>query len=266
MTPYQLGRSFADMMYFDTHAHLTDERFDADRAALMEALPKRGLAFALDVACALQDFPKTHALTQAYSWVFGAYGVHPHYAGEVPTGYLDMIQEALDDPKAKALGEIGLDYHYDFAPRAVQCRIFAEQLELAQSLDIPVVLHIREAFGDCMDILRAHKNGLCGVMHCFSGSAEIAAECVELGLYIAFGGAVTFKNARKPLEAATYIPLERLLLETDCPYMTPVPHRGERNDPSYIPLIAQKIAQARNMEAEALMQATLDNGKRLFRL
>lgn len=254
------------MMYFDTHTHLTDERFDADRAALLAALPGRGLSLALDVACEIADFPKTQTLTQTYPWIYGAYGVHPHYAAEVPRDYLDAVEAALCAPKAKALGEIGLDYHYDFAPRETQRRVFAEQLELAQSLHVPVILHIREAFGDCMDILRAHKNGLCGVMHCFSGSAETARECVELGLYIAFGGAVTFKNAHKPLDAAVCVPLERLLLETDCPYMTPVPHRGERNDPSHIPLIAEKIAQARGMDAKALMLETLQNGKQLFQI
>ena len=237
------------MMYFDTHTHLTDERFDADRDALLSSLPHHGLALALDVACALGDFPKTLALTQAYPWIYGAYGVHPHYAAEAPDGYLEEVSSALRYPKAKALGEIGLDYHYDFAPRETQRRVFAEQLALAQSLGFPVVLHIREAFGDCMDILRAYRNGLCGVMHCFSGSAEIARECVDLGLYVAFGGAVTFKNAHKPIEAAAYVPLDRLLLETDCPYMTPVPHRGERNDPSFIPFIAQAVAQARGMDA-----------------
>ena len=258
-------RSFAEMMYFDTHTHLTDERYDADRAALLASLPERGLSFALDVACALEDFPKTLALTQQYSWIFGAYGVHPHYAAEVPAGYLETIASILQDPKAKALGEIGLDYYYDFAPRETQCRVFAEQLELAQSLGIPVVLHIREAFGDCMDILRAHKaSGIRGVMHCFSGSVEIARECLELGLHIALGGAVTFKNAHKPLEAAAYVPLDRLLLETDCPYLTPVPYRSKRNDPSYIPLVAEKIAATRGMDAEELMRITLENGKRLF--
>ncbi len=254
------------MMYFDTHTHLTDERFDADRDALLSSLPHHGLALALDVACALGDFPKTLALTQAYPWIYGAYGVHPHYAAEAPGGYLEEVSSALRYPKAKALGEIGLDYHYDFAPRETQRRVFAEQLTLAQSLGFPVVLHIREAFGDCMDILRAYRNGLCGVMHCFSGSAEIARECVDLGLYVAFGGAVTFKNAHKPIEAAAYVPLDRLLLETDCPYMTPVPHRGERNDPSFIPFIAQAVAQARGMDAEELMQATLRNGKQLFQI
>ena len=143
------------MMYFDTHTHLTDERFDADRDALLSSLPHHGLALALDVACALGDFPKTLALTQAYPWIYGAYGVHPHYAAEAPGGYLEEVSSALRYPKAKALGEIGLDYHYDFAPRETQRRVFAEQLTLAQSLGFPVVLHIREAFGACMDILRA---------------------------------------------------------------------------------------------------------------
>ena len=254
------------MGYFDTHTHLTDERFDEDRSSLMELLPERGLSLALDVACDIPDFPKTLALTKRYNWVYGAYGVHPHYAGDVEKGYLDVVAAALKDEKAKALGEIGLDYHYDFAPRDAQKRVFIEQLELAQALGYPVVLHIREAFGDCMDILRTYKGKLCGVMHCFSGSAETARECVDLGLYVAFGGAVTFKNAKKPLEAAASVPLDRLLLETDCPYMTPVPHRGKRNDPSFIPIIAQAIGAVRDISPEQVMEMTMENGKRLFRI
>lgn len=253
------------MPYFDTHTHLTDDRFNEDRTALLEELPKRGIAYALDVACDIKDFPKTRALTEAYPWIYGAYGIHPHYAAEVPDHYLSIVRDALSsDPKARALGEIGLDYYYDFAPKESQKRVFAEQLELAKEMKLPVVLHIRDAFGDCMDILRAHKNGLYGVMHCFSGSAEIARECVDLGLHIAFGGAVTFKNAKKPLEAAAAVPVERLLLETDCPYMTPVPYRGKRNDPSYIPLVAEKLAPLYGMTQDALMHQTKENAMKLF--
>lgn len=255
------------MFYFDTHTHLTDDRYNADRAALLEELPKRGLAYALDVACDIKDFPKTRALTEAYPYIYSAYGIHPHYAAEVPENYLTVVRDALaSDPKARALGEIGLDYYYDFAPKDAQKRVFAEQLELAKEMKLPVVLHVRDAFGDCMEILRAHKSGLYGVMHCFSGSAEIARECMELGLHIAFGGAVTFKNAKKPIEAAAAVPLDLLLLETDCPYMTPVPYRGKRNDPSFIPFVAEKLAPIYGMEPEALMERTADNAKKLFRI
>jgi len=253
------------MPYFDTHTHLTDDRYNEDREALLHSLPGRGLMYALDVACDIKDFPKTRALTAQYPWIYGVYGVHPHYAAEIPENYLSLVKDAIDsDPKACALGEIGLDYYYDFAPKDAQKRVFAEQLQLAKAMQLPVVLHVRDAFGDCMDILRAHRDGLFGVMHCFSGSAEIARECLDLGLYIAFGGAATFKNAKKPLEAAAAVPLDRLLLETDCPYMTPVPYRGKRNDPSYIPLVAEVLAPIYGIESEELMYRTAENAKKLF--
>ncbi len=253
------------MPYFDTHTHLTDDRYQDDREALLASLPERGLLYALDVACDIKDFPKTRALTASYPHIFGAYGVHPHYAAEVPENYLALVQNAIEsDPKARALGEIGLDYYYDFAPKEAQKRIFSEQLDLAKAMHLPVILHVRDAFGDSMEILRQHRNGLFGVMHCFSGSAETAKECLELGLHIAFGGAVTFKNAKKPIEAAAVVPLDRLLLETDCPYMTPVPYRGKRNDPSFIPLIAEALAKVHGISEEELMCITADNAKKLF--
>lgn len=253
------------MPYFDTHTHLTDDRYIDDREELLASLPDRGLLYALDVACDIKDFPKTRALTQAFPYIYGAYGVHPHYAADVPADYLTLVRDAIEsDCKARALGEIGLDYYYDFAPKDAQKRIFEEQLDLAKDMHLPVVLHVRDAFGDCMQILRRHRDGLFGVMHCFSGSAETAKECLELGLYIAFGGAVTFKNAKKPIEAAAAVPLDKLLLETDCPYMTPVPHRGKRNDPSFIPLIAEMLAPIYGISPEELMKITTDNAKTLF--
>lgn len=163
-----------------------------------------------------------------------------------------------------ALGEIGLDYHYDLSPREDQKKWFVEQLELAKQLGYPVVLHIREAFGDCMEILREHKDGLHGIMHCFSGSVETAYECLDLGLSFSFGGAVTFKNAKKPIEVIRSIPLESILLETDCPYMTPVPHRGERNDPSYIGLTCEKIAEIRGMDISEAADITYRNACKAF--
>ena len=252
------------MQYFDTHTHLTDERFDPDREALVASLPDRGAALLLDVACAAEDFEKTLALCARYDFIYGAYGVHPHYASAPGGGWERALRAALSDKKAVVLGEIGLDYHYDFSQKEDQKRLFADQLYMARELDLPVVLHIREAFGDCMDILRAHKAGLRGVMHCFSGSVETARECLDLGLYIAFGGAVTFQNAKKPLEAAAFVPADRLLVETDCPYMTPVPHRGKRNDPSFVPLTLAALAQARGTDAETLACVTMENGKKLF--
>lgn len=255
------------MPYFDTHAHLTDERFDADRDALLASLPALGIARVLDVCCDAADWEKTRALLDAYDFIYGAVGMHPHEAGHTTAADIERVAEAIRAcPKAVGLGEIGLDYHYDFAPREVQRRWFDAQLSLAEALDVPVILHIREAFGDCMDILRAHPNGLRGEMHCFSGSVEIARECLNRGLYIAFGGAITFKNANKLLDAARYVPADRLLLETDCPYMTPVPHRGERNDPGYLPLVAARLAALRETDPETLAAQTLRNGCNLFGL
>ncbi|PWM47971.1 MAG: hydrolase TatD [Clostridia bacterium] len=252
------------MRFFDTHAHLNDESFDTDRAALIEGLPSCGAELILDVACAAEDFEKTLEITAKYPFIYGAYGIHPHYASDPGENWEARLRRALCDKKAACLGEIGLDYHYDLSEKEDQKKLFDYQLKLAKELGFPVSLHIREAFGDAMEILRANKDGLRGVMHCFSGSVETARECLDLGLYIALGGAVTFKNAVKPIEVAKYVPADRLLLETDCPYMTPVPHRGKRNDPSFVPIIAQCIADARGEDADALAKNCLENGKRLF--
>ena len=192
--------------------------------------------------------------------------MHPHEAAETELVHLDQIKAYAAHDKVMAIGEIGLDYHYDFAPRDVQKKWFAHQLELAQQLKLPVSLHIREAFGDCMDILRAHKNGLKGVMHCFSGSLETAFECIDLGLSIAFGGAITFENAKKLSAVAARVPLESIVLETDCPYMTPVPFRGKRNDPTLLLHTAKKLAELQEKPLEEIAEATFQNGLRLFEM
>ncbi|MEG1810448.1 MAG: TatD family hydrolase [Clostridia bacterium] len=254
------------MKLFDTHAHLTDERFNEDRDTLIPKLPGLGIARVIDVACDVRTADATVDLLNRYDFIYGAVGMHPHEAGETTQAHMDDIIRYLAHPKMLALGEIGLDYHYTFSAHEIQRKWFATQLELAIQLNVPVVLHIREAFGECMDILRAHKNGLKGVMHCFSGSVETAFQCLDMGLYIAFGGALTFSNAVKQAETASKIPLDRILLETDCPYMTPVPHRGKRNDPSFIIHTAQKLAQLRGIDADELAQATYNNATVLFGL
>ncbi|MBR3298586.1 MAG: TatD family hydrolase [Clostridia bacterium] len=251
---------------FDTHAHLNDEAFDTDREAVIESLAEYGVARVIDVACDVRTVDKTLALLEKYPFIYGTAGMHPHDASAMDNALMDRLKKVLSHKKMLALGEIGLDYHYDFSPREVQRRWFAEQLELARELDMPVTLHIREAFGDCMDILKAHKNGLRGVMHCYSGSVETAYECLDLGLAFSFGGAVTFKNAKKPIEVIEKLPLESILLETDCPYMTPVPYRGRRNDPSFIGLVAEKIAEIRGMSAEELSEVTFNNANRVFEM
>lgn len=244
---------------FDTHAHLTDERFDEDRASLISSFPECGVTRVIDVACRIDQAENTLALTRKYDFIYASVGVHPHEVGDMTRDDLDALSRIVQTDKVVALGEIGLDYHYDFAPRDLQRKWFSEQLELAISLKMPVSLHIREAFGDCMDILRAHKDGLHGVMHCFSGSLETAFEVMDLGLHIAFGGSVTFKNARRAVEVAAEIPREAILLETDCPYMTPVPYRGERNDPSFIIHTAKKIAEIRGETLDEVIDYTYKN-------
>lgn len=252
------------MNCFDTHAHLCDEKFDADREELTASLPEKGVALCINVACEVSEFEDSAALTHRYPFLYGAYGIHPHVASNPGEDWENKLRAALADEKAVSLGEIGLDYHYDFSERSDQKRVFARQLEMARELNLPVQLHIREAFGESMEILRAHRDGLRGEMHCYSGSVETARECLELGLYIALGGAVTFENARRLLDVAAYVPDDRLLVETDCPYLTPVPFRGRRNDPSMIVHTVRRLAEIRHATAEHVARITLENGKRLF--
>lgn len=250
---------------FDTHAHYLDERFDEDRQAVLSALPGRGVYAVLEAACEAADIGKIRALTHMYPHVWGGAGVHPHHAEQLTDDVCRAIERALlDDEKIVALGEIGLDYHYDFSPRALQKTVFDRQLALAARLKRPVLIHDREAHGDMLELLRPYKGRLTGVMHCFSGSYETAVQCIDIGLHIGFGGALTFHNASRLRDVAARLPLERLLIETDCPYMTPVPHRGKRNDSSLMHLTLEALALARGAAAEAIAQATAENAERLF--
>ena len=247
------------MELFDTHAHLSDEAFDEDRHSLIPKLFESGVTRIIDVACDVRTADRTIELIDRYPFIYGTVGMHPHDVSAMDNAMMDRISDILQHKKMLALGEIGLDYHYDLSPRDCQRKWFAEQLELAKQLGYPVVLHIREAFGDCMDILHAHRDGLRGVMHCYSGSVETAFECLDLGLKFSFGGAVTFKNAKKPVEVVQKLPLDSIMLETDCPYMTPVPHRGERNHPGFMHLTAEKIAEVRGISAEEVCSACGSN-------
>jgi len=244
----------------DTHAHYTDKRFDPDREALLAALPGQGVAFVLNCGSNVRDSRRALELAEQYEYIYAACGTHPHEAKAFENKA--ELCKLLQHPKCVAVGEIGLDYHYDFSPRDVQKDAFRAQLELACELGLPVVIHDREAHEDTLRILQEFRPH--GVMHCFSGSAEFAREIIGLGLYISLGGAVTFKNARKPLEVAAQLPLERLLLETDAPYMAPVPHRGQRCDSRHIGLIAEKIAEVRGIDTQALINACTENARVLF--
>lgn len=252
------------MQLFDTHAHLSDEKFDLDRHELIPSLYEYGVKKIIDVACDIRSADKTIDLLNRYPFIYGAVGMHPHDVKYMDNSLMDKLIEYMRHEKVLALGEIGLDYHYDYSPRDIQRAWFTEQLELAKQLGYPVVLHIREAFGDCMEILKAHKNGLRGVMHCYSGSVETAYECLDLGLSFSFGGAITFKNAKKTLDVISSLPIENILLETDCPYMTPEPYRGKRNDPSYLNYVCEKMAEQRKMDKEEVAERTYQNAINLF--
>lgn len=252
------------MRIFDTHAHLLDEQFDADREALVASLSDAGIAHVMEACCDEAGIDRTVAFVQRVPFLYGSAGVHPHSADEFTPETLDHIRAALTQERMVAIGEIGLDYHYDFSPRDVQRDCFDAQLALAAELKRPVIIHDREAHGDCMDMLRRYRGRLSGVMHCFSASYEIAKECIDLGLFIAFGGALTFKNAVNQWEIASKLPLDRLLIETDCPYMTPVPLRGTRNDPTKIRYTLEKLAALRNTDPEPLSETLYQNSFRAF--
>ena len=250
-------------MYFDSHAHLDDRRFDDDRAEIFADLKSHGVRLIMNVGCDLPSSERSVALAEQYDFVYAAVGSHPDDADHVDGRLLDRYRALAAHPKVRAIGEIGLDYHYEDVPRTRQIIAFEEQLELAEALKLPVIVHEREAHGDAMDIITRHSEAR-GVFHCFSGSAEMALWLAERGWYLGFTGVVTFKNARRALEAVQALPMERILIETDCPYMAPEPHRGRRNDSRYVPLVAAKIAQLKGLSPEEAGRITAENAKRLF--
>lgn len=247
---------------FDTHAHYDDSRFDEDRDELIASLSEKGVSHIVNCGCDLKSSLTTVALAEKYDFVYAAVGVHAHEAEEATEGDLAEIESLYEREKVVAVGEIGLDYHYDFSPIERQLEIFERQLILANRLDLPVIVHDREAHEDTMNLLKKYKPK--GVVHCFSGSAEMAKEIVKFGMYIGIGGAVTFKNAKKPVEVVEYLPLDRLLLETDAPYMTPVPFRGQRCDSAHIAYTAEKIAEIKAIDTQELIDICNKNAKNLF--
>ena len=247
---------------FDSHAHYDDSRFDEDRDELLTSLKDEGVSYIVNCGCDLRTCLKTLEISEKHDFLYAALGVHPHEAEKTTEEDLAEIRKLYCNKKVVAVGEIGLDYHYDFSPREIQKEVFEKQLILANELDLPVIVHDRESHEDTMNLLKKHRPK--GVVHCFSGSVEMAKEIVKLGMYIGLGGAVTFKNAKKPIEVAEYIPLEYLLLETDAPYMTPVPHRGERCHSGHIALTAEKIAEVKGMDTQELIDRCNENAKRLF--
>lgn len=248
---------------FDSHAHYDDPAFDGDRETFLAALPDMGIFHVVDCGADLASSEKAAALAEKYPYFSFAAGIHPEEAHDLPTDWEARINGLLDRPKAVAVGEIGLDYHFEEnPPRKIQKDIFERQIQIAAAHRLPIIVHDRDAHGDTMEILRKYRPK--GVVHCFSGSVEMAREVLKLGMYVGLGGAVTFKNARVPVAVAAMVPPDRLLLETDCPYMAPVPHRGQRNDSSLIACTAQRIAEIRGEDAQSLIDRACQNAKELF--
>ena len=254
------------MPLFDTHAHYDDPQFDPDREALLTALPENGVGLVVNPGCDIPTSRQAIALAERYPHVYAAVGYHPENCGPYVPEDLDTLRALARHPKAVAIGEIGLDYYWaENPPRDFQRQVFRAQLQLAEELDLPVIVHDREAHGDSLAIIREFP-AVRGVFHCFSGSAEMARELVKLGWLISFTGVLTYKNARKALEAAAAVPLDRLMIETDSPYMAPAPNRGRRNDSRNVAFICQKLAEVKGVSPEECARITWENGKRFFRI
>ena len=262
-------------MIFDTHAHYDDHAFDEDREELLSGLSESGIGAVVDVCADMDDLDRILALAERFKTVYASVGVHPSNVASLNEDHMELLKRACDNPKVVAVGEIGLDYHYRLEddpsetdpPRDVQKKWFIRQLELAKETGMPVIIHSRDATADTLEIMRdAHSHGITGVIHCFSGSAETAKEYLKMGYYLGIGGVITFKNGRVLREVVEVSPMEKLVIETDCPYLAPVPHRGKRNDSRYLPLVVGAIAEIKGISADEVINITEENAKRLYRL
>ena len=253
-------------MLFDSHAHLNDERFDEDREELISSLQEKGVDLVVNPGACIKTSIESVELANKYDFIYAAVGVHPHDVGELDeTAIYTLRQLATENKKVVAIGEIGLDYYYDNYPREVQKEWFIKQIELANELKLPIIIHDRDAHGDTFEIIKKYKSPEIGcVLHCYSGNVELAREYVKMGCYISLSGTVTFKNNKKTKEVAREIPLDRLFIETDSPYMAPTPHRGKRNDPSLVQFVADTIAVEKGVSYETVCEATKENAKRFF--
>ncbi len=252
-------------MYFDSHTHLNDERFNVDQKEVITRAYEEGITLMMLPGADLESSQSAVVIANQYSYVYAAVGVHPHGANVMDELTLGLLRSLSRDKKVRAIGEIGLDYYYDNSPREVQKKWFRRQLQLAQEMKLPVIIHDRDAHQDVMDLLDDADHYDVGVvMHCFSGSSELAKEYLKRGAYISLAGPVTFKNARKAVEVAEMVPMDRLLIETDSPYLTPMPFRGKRNEPLYVKYVAERIAEIRGFDTEYVAKKTLENAKRVF--
>lgn len=254
-------------MLFDSHAHLNDARFDKDIDEIIKRAKEEGVKYILNPGADFASSVASINLAEKYDMIYAAVGVHPHDAKEMDEDTISLLRELSKKNKVMAIGEIGLDYHYDFSPRDIQKKWFREQIRLAKEVKLPIIIHDRDANQDVMNILKEEKAFEVGVLlHCYSGSAELAKEYIKLGAYISIAGPVTFKNARKTVEVVEQIPLEYLMIETDSPYLTPMPYRGKRNESSYVQYVADKIAQIKGISYEQVANQTCENAKKFFNI
>ncbi len=255
-------------MLIDSHAHLDDLRYDTDRDNVLQRAEAAGIEAIVTIGCDLATSQAAVALAHAHPNILATIGVHPHEAKEIGEGWYESFRSLAQHPKVVAYGEIGLDYHYDHSPREIQRERFREQIHLARELALPLIIHTREAQDDTVTILREEGAAdVGGVFHCFSGDAWLAKDALELGFYLSFSGVLTFKNATMLRDIAKTIPLDRLMVETDSPYLTPVPYRGKRNEPAYVQYVAETLAEIRGNESvESIARSTVDNTKRVFRI
>ena len=251
-------------MLFDTHAHYDAEEYSQDRDGVLAALPEMGVALAVNPGCNIPSSKAAVELARKWPFLYAAVGYHPENCGPYRPEDLDVLRELAREPKAVAIGEIGLDYYWEEnPPKEHQLRVFRDQMALAQELDMPVIVHDRDAHADSLAVVREFP-GVRGVFHCYSGSAEMARELVKLGWMISFTGVLTYKNARKAVEAAQAVPLDRLMIETDSPYMAPVPYRGKRNHSGYVRYVCERLAELKGVSFEECARITMENGKRFF--
>lgn len=254
-------------MLIDSHAHLDDDRFSEDREKVINSLKENGISLVINPGSDLQSSISSVKLSEEYDNIYAAVGVHPHSASEMDEGTIEILKAFGKREKVVAIGEIGLDYYYDNSPRDVQRKWFKRQIQLAKELNLPIIVHSRDANQETFDMIKDESDGkLTGVLHCYSGSPEMAKEYVKMGFYISLGGPVTFKNSKLPKEVAKTVPINRLLVETDSPYLTPEPHRGKRNEPLYVRHVAAMIAELRGMTIDDLSKATSENTKKLFNI
>ena len=254
-------------MIFDTHAHYDDEAFDEDRDEVLTSLRKRGVGTVVNVGASMEGSRRSVSLSEEYEFVYSAVGVHPDEVGELREEDMEWMREQLQKPKVVAVGEIGLDYYWDKEGHDLQKKWFLRQLKLAKELKKPVIIHSREAAADTMELLKANYHGeMPMVMHCYSYSPEMAGEYLKMGFYLGIGGVLTFKNAKKLKEVVEIAPIERLLLETDCPYLAPVPNRGKRNDSTNIHYVAEELARLKGMTPEEVIRITEENARRFYRI